>query len=256
MKCFFNGLAGVLFLALLVSVASHTIFSNRPTVPPPVPVVPAEDEHRVFVVASEVNLMPGERVIEDGMVKRRKYPEPLLPHYASLDVKDVLGKIPVFPIYRFEPMVLQRLLDRDAFDRRYKAMPLAKDEMVVAVVVDGGRRLAPMLVRGQTCSLLARYDRVTDGASTPVPTVRAVAHSLRYISTFDGPDQGGDDAVLLFSATYRHERMIELVSRMGTVRFFVVVGPEGDPAPATPPSKLKAQPDDFGDAFVDFGDDQ
>ena len=63
---------------------------------------PLNNENRVLVVISEIDMKPEERVIEESMIKRVKYPEHLLPRYAPLDITDVLGKLPTDPIYEGE----------------------------------------------------------------------------------------------------------------------------------------------------------
>ena len=73
------------------------------------------DENNILVVVSEIDFDPYERVIEEHMVKRVKYPERLLPRYCPLDVKDVLGKLPTEPIKRGEIISLQRLVDKDEY---------------------------------------------------------------------------------------------------------------------------------------------
>ena len=80
----------------------------------------ADTRHLVPVIVAKYDMRPYEKVISEYMVERVKYPEHLLPRYAPLDIKDVLGKLPSEPIYKGEIVSLHRLTDKDEYQNALK----------------------------------------------------------------------------------------------------------------------------------------
>ena len=76
----------------------------------------------VPVIVSKYDLKPYRKVITEHMVGRVKYPEHLLPRYAPLDIKDVLGKLPTEPIYKGEIVSLARLIDKDEYNNEMELL--------------------------------------------------------------------------------------------------------------------------------------
>ena len=105
------------------------------------------DENKVLVVVATRDIRPYSRVIDEYMVKRVKYPEHLLPRYAPLDVKDVLGQVATEFIAKDEIVSLQRLMDADEYADSlarevppswlYTTLPIALSKEIGAVKLEG-----------------------------------------------------------------------------------------------------------------------
>ena len=105
-------------MALGFALANIAFSPNKADIVKPLP-KDDDDPDRVYCICSRVRLRTFERPISERVVKRVKMKEALLPRYAPLDVKDVLGKIAVEPVLRGEPVSLYRVVDPDEIDGYY-----------------------------------------------------------------------------------------------------------------------------------------
>ena len=85
----------------------------KPNVAYSLPPIPKAEEGRVPCVFSHIMLERFERVICKSMIVRKALKEELIPPYAALDERDVLGKLPIEPILGREPVSLRRLMEVD-----------------------------------------------------------------------------------------------------------------------------------------------
>ena len=185
--------AVALFMSFVVSVFYYKIISPEPTDGPagpkdlggPTVDVPKEDENRVLVVVSEVKLEPYERVIEESMVKRIKYPEKLLPRYAPLDVKDVLGKLPTEPIYRGEIVSLQGLVDKDEYKQSPRRL-IPPGQRALSILVSSLSGVSGFVTQGDIVDLVAVYNRTIPGGGPggrdlTTQTARIILQNIRVL---------------------------------------------------------------------------
>ncbi len=129
------------------------------------PTKDVETDHRVLVVVAEVNFAPYERIIEETMVKRIKYPEKLLPRYAPLDIKDVLGKLPKEPIYAGEIVSLQRLIDKDEYKESLRQL-IPPGHRALTIMVDKISGVSGFISQGDLVDLIAVYKHEVPGSGS------------------------------------------------------------------------------------------
>ncbi len=239
-----------LFMSFVTSVFYYKIISPEPTdYPSPVAALPysSEEYNRVLVVVAEVNIDPFSRLITESMVKRVKYPEKLLPRYAPLDVKDVLGKYATEPIYRGEIVSLQRLMSPKG------SHPTGPPGVYVGdtsrtLVIKGGKGYLNTVSSGCKVDLIAKYGYLPHDKKEPIELCRTVVFSARIIEAgkiarkrLNGVKLKEDEEAFSFYLTKRSGTIIDHVSRQGVCSFYM----------ALRHPTISAEPDTEG-----FGSDQ
>lgn len=147
--------------------------------------LPTSDEdggNRVSVIVAEVNLEPYERVIEKTMVKKVKFPEELLPRYAPIDIKNVVGKLPTEPIYRGEIVSLRRLIDKDEYKESLRRL-IPRGHRALTIQVDTLAGVSGFISQGDFIDLAVMYDRVLPGAagSSSTKICRVILQNIRVL---------------------------------------------------------------------------
>jgi len=160
MKRFVRLFAVALLLAIVVSFVFKKLTvddsgGKTPTTPATT-VAPGLESPKVSVVVAEVNLEPYERVIEKTMVRKRKFPEALLPRYARFDIKDVVGKLPTEPIYRGEIISLARLVNEADYKESLRRL-IPPGYRALAVTVGGLSSVSGFVSQGDVVDLAATF---------------------------------------------------------------------------------------------------
>ena len=225
-----------LFMSFVVSVFYYKIISPEPYDSYDLrPVVTMEEclserENRVLVVVSEINREPGDGLIDESTVKRIKYPEVLLPRYAPLDVKDVLGMEVSVPIYRGEILSLQRLIDAED-----ASAPLGFRDVVTwrSLVISGGKGYRQILARGMYVDVLALYQAIPFGKTKAVEICRTVAHNARILeignkaaARLKNQSIADEDEAIIFDLTAKSASIIDLI-KLQKVSFFIALRSAG-----------------------------
>ncbi len=218
-----------LYIAFAVSLFYQKVISPEPfrsEINKPRALV-RDGENRVLVVASEVNLVPGFGPIDESFVKRIKYPERLLPRYASLDVKDVLGCTVHEHIYRGEVVSLQRLIDHEVKDGPVGAF---KPEVWQTIVISGGRGYEPILARGLSVDIAAQYFTIPYGKRSPVEISRTIVRKARVLEFGSEArkrlkDRGlaSDDEAVTFALTKQAKAIIDLIKVQPKASFHIIL---------------------------------
>ena len=218
------------YMAFAVSLFYHKVISPDPfndSTHSASRVVLSEEENRVLVVVSEVNLEVGFRPIEECQVKRIKYPERLLPRYSPLDVKDVLGKDVVEPIYRGEIVSLQRLMDRVGGGSPVGVGTL---DGWKTLRISGGKGYTPILARGMLVDIAARYACVPDGKTETIEVCRTIVRRARVLEIgkealkrMQFAELAKDDEAVTFAMTKQANAIVDLVNTQSNVSFYIIL---------------------------------
>lgn len=233
-----------LLLSFVVSLVYNELTSSEgdDDIPRPIgpdPEIEKEKDSRVLVVVAEVDLGPYERVIEESMVKRVKYPEKLLPRYAPLDVKDVVGKLPTEPIYRGEIVSLQRLVDTDEYKESLRSL-IPPGHRALSILVNSLSGVSGFVTQGDVVDLVAVYNRVIPGGGPggrdlTTQTARIIRENLRVLIVGNKYNPvAGENSVgfiegdlsnkpITFAVTPRDAAIIHHVVQMGASSFRILL---------------------------------
>ena len=218
-----------LFMSFVVSVFYYKVITPEPmgTSTHRGSRIPKCDEDRVLVVVSEFNRYPGDGKIDESSVKRIKYPEKLLPRYAPLCVRDVLGKAVDERVYRGEIINLQRLVEVHG---NGNPVGVSKDRTIRTLVISDGQGFSSVLVRGLYVDIAAQYFCLPHGKSEPVEVCRTIVRKARVIEyendalrRLDNKELATDNKAVTFELAKQAAAVVDLVKGQPGTSFYIIL---------------------------------
>lgn len=117
------------------------------------------------VIVSLVDLAPYSSTIDRAMVDTIKYPQNLLPRYASMDFTDVVGKLPAAPIYAGELILLPRLVEKNEYKESLRQL-IPAGYRAITITVDSLSGVAGFISQGDIVDLIAVYSKAINTSSS------------------------------------------------------------------------------------------